>query len=812
VKASLLLLILFLIALGGCITTRSLKDGEKLLYKQNIKGREASKKFAMQNSITLKPNVRTPVLGPIGAYLYEQGFESLDTAILNKRIRSFELRIDEKILQATLDGKKTAGLEKGKERRITRLNKKMIDGNFLMKTGTPLAIYDSLKIEASRQNIKDYLNSKGFFEAQVRVEYKEKNKKVFQNFIIIEGQRSFIERLDYKTEDSEISTLLESNEAVSFLQEGEFYDRENIDLERKRINDLLRNNGYFDFSERFVSFEVFFNEGDPAWSISTVINKPISTENHKAYEIDSVIFFSTGLDLFENESEREGIHYSLGTSKYSTKILDTRLLIRPNESYNYEKLVLTQRQLLSMDMFRFVNINFDSTTVKNKFLAKIQTGPLQKFQLTHEVGLNVSEGFPGPFYNLSLKNRNTFKGLEIFQLNGFIGMEGVASVTDQSGIYKSFKYGINGSLTFPWFLTSFNSRNLNLKTFNPRSAISMGFAYTDRPEYIRSNVNATISYNWQNIDGSRNYSFKLADVNLIDTVKIDPEFKKQLDLLESQGNTLFLAFNPSFVSSSSFNATYNFDYANLVKPSSYLRWFAESGGTLYDVFGTALLKNNNYEFYQYVKLQADYRRYWPLRNKSSVVLRMNAGLAEPYGDNKTMPYEKFFFTGGSNSNRAWSPRRLGPGSAYPYLIDSEGNNVLDENGDFVPNRKNYQFEQPGEVLIEMNLEYRTKVVGFLDWAFFADVGNIWRAQATFEPEPGETVGISPGSSFALNRFYKELAIGLGTGVRLDFSFLVFRLDIGHKVRDPRYDIGDRWLKPFGRSGQTIWNIAVGYPF
>lgn len=789
-----------------------MKDGEKLLYKQSIQGREASKKFAMQNFITLKPNVRTPVLGPIGAYLYEQGYNNLDTAALNERIRLFRLRIDNKVLEETEGSKRAKRLEKRKVRRVTRLSKKMSEGTFLMKAGTPLAIYDSAEIEFSRQNIKTYLNSKGFREAEVVVEYAEKNKKVFQKFYIFEGDRSFIDSLNYKTDDPEIDRLLDASQENSFLQKGDFYDRENVNLERKRINNLLRNNGYFDFSERFVTFEVLFNEGSPAWIISTIINKPPAGKNHKAFEIDSVIFFSTGQDLASNEQQREGIHYSLGTSEYSTKILDTRLNIRPNESYSYEKLVLTQRQLLSMDMFRFVNINYDSTSVSNNFLAKIQTAPLQKFQLTHEVGLNVSEGFPGPFYNLSLKNRNTFKGLEIFQLNGFIGLEGVAPVSDQDGIYRSFQYGANASVTFPWFLTPFNSRDLNFKTFNPRSAVSIGFAYTDRPEYIRSNLNATFSYNWQNIEGSRNYTFKVADVNLIDTVKIDPEFKKQLDLLESQGNTLFLAFNPSFVSSSSFNATYNFDYANLVKPSSYLRWFAESGGTLYGLLGTGLLNNNNYEFYQFLKLQADYRRYWPLKNNSSVVLRLNGGVAEPYGANKTMPYEKFFFTGGSNSNRAWSPRRLGPGSAFPYLLDADGNNVLDENGDFVPDRKNYKFEQPGEVLIEMNLEYRTKVVGFLDWAFFLDVGNIWRANALTEPAPGETVGISPGSSFAFNRFYKELAIGLGTGVRLDFSFLVFRLDIGHKIRDPRYDLGDRWLKPFGRSGQTIWNIAVGYPF
>jgi len=811
VKASLLLLIL-LIALGGCITTRSLKDGEKLLYKQNIEGRDASKKFEMQDLLTLTPNTRTPLLGPIGAYLYEQGFESLDTANLYKRIDQFNLRIDSKLLKAQKEGKSIKGLEKRKIRRVNRLTKKIIEGNFLMKAGTPLAIYDSIKIEESRQNIESNLTSKGFFEASVVVEFHEKNGRIFQNFLVTEGERSFIDSLNYRTGDSTLTKLLRENSGQSFLKKGDFYDREKLGLERDRINDLLRNNGYFDFSERFINFEIPFEEGNPALWMVTVIHKPISVPNHKSYELDSVIFFSTGQNIVENETSREGIHYSLGTSEYAPKILDTRIQIRPNEIYSYEKLVYTQRQLLSMDMFRFVNINFDTTSIPNKFLAKIQTSPLQKFQLTHEVGLNVSEGVPGPFYNLSLKNRNTFKGLEIFQLNGFIGIEGIAPVSEQDGVYRSFQYGANASVTFPRFLTPFNSRNLNLQTFNPRTAISVGFAYTDRPEYIRSNVNATYSYNWQNIEGSRNYTLKLADINLIDTVKIDPEFRKQLELLERQGNTLFLAFNPSFVSSTSFNATYNFDYANLVKPSSYLRWFAESGGTLYGLLGTGLLENNDYEFYQFVKLQADYRRYWPLQNKSSIVLRINGGVAEPYGSNRAMPYEKFFFSGGSNSNRAWSPRRLGPGSSFPYLLDEDGNNVIDENGNLVPDRGNYQFEQPGEILLEMNLEYRTKVVGFLDWAFFIDAGNIWRAQNTTTPVPGETIAISPGSDFVINRFYKEIAVGAGMGIRLDFSFLVFRLDIGHKIRDPRFELGDRWLRPFSRSGQTIWNIAVGYPF
>ena len=804
---------LTLFCLSGCVGTRHLEDGEKLLYKQSITGTDKAERSKLQEEILLTPNTRIPIIGALGANLYERGENSLDTAKINQKKREFITSIDQKIADRKAKGKSTLGLEAKKRRKTERFDNTLRNGNFLMRTGTPLAVYDSILIEQSRLRILDQLQDDGYFAAEVAVKIEERKKKITQTFVVSEGDRRYIDSLNLRTGDSTITRLITQSERQSFLRVGDDYQVENLEQERDRINDLLRNNGYFEMTESFISFEVRLAPNQTDLWVTTVVNKPADKPNHVAYNMDSIIFNTNGPEPVSSTRDYEDVRYTFGTFKYSTKVLDTRMIFRPGDVYSYDDVVNTQRQLLNMDMFRFVNINFDTTLVPGEFVTNIYTAPQRKYQLTQELGVNVNQGFPGPFYNLSFINRNLFNSLEILRLNGFIGAEGIAPVSDDEGLYRSFQYGGNASLTFPRFLTPFPSRNLNINTFNPRTTVSIGYSFTDRPEYARENLNGTFSYTWQNLKGTKNYTLNVANVNLIDTARIDNTFQQQLDELANQGNTFNLAFNPSFVSSSSFNAIINEDYSNPNQPSSFLRYFIETGGLIYDIVGTGLLRNNDLEFYQFVKLEVDYRRYIPTQKGSALVYRVHAGVADPLAGNQALPYEKFFFSGGSSSNRAWNPRRLGPGSSFPYLLDEDGNNVLDSEGDLVPNRNSFLFEQPGEVLLEMSAEYRDKLAGFFDWAFFIDAGNTWRFnEINTTTTDGSVVRISEGGEFKFNRFYKEIAVGAGLGLRLDFSFLVFRLDVGHKVRDPRFPEGQRWQRPFKRPSQTVWNIAVGYPF
>ena len=209
---------------------------------------------------------------------------------------------------------------------------------------------------------------------------------------------------------------------------------------------------------------------------------------------------------------------------------------------------------------------------------------------------------------------------------------------------------------------------------------------------------------------------------------------------------------------------------------------------------------------------------YPIRTRTTLAFRVNTGIAYGYGPGGgPVPYEKYFFAGGSNSVRAWLPRRLGPGSAFPYLADPNTPAINDQQ-QFV-----YQFEQPGNVLLEGSAELRGRLFHLgadVNGAVFVDAGNVWTLNAI--------VPTAPARPFGLIRLFPQIAVGTGVGLRLDFSFFVIRFDGGVKVWDPARQyidqadgkpVDDRFILP-KFSFKQLWsgpnplviNFGIGYPF
>jgi outer membrane protein assembly factor BamA len=99
----------------------------------------------------------------------------------------------------------------------------------------------------------------------------------------------------------------------------------------------------------------------------------------------------------------------------------------------------------------------------------------------------------------------------------------------------------------------------------------------------------------------------------------------------------------------------------------------------------------------------------------------------------------------------------------------------------------------------------------LKGALFVDAGNIWLWNDIGEQRPG--------SEFNKDTFLTELAVGTGFGLRYDFNFFLFRLDLAFPIRKPYLVPDDRWVFDqidFGssewRKENLILNIAFGYPF
>ncbi len=801
---------LFIISLflSSCMGTRHLRDNQLLLYKQKIKGNEEITKEELEQFYRQSPNKKIPLI-PFAPYVwvYYMGLNNYDSAEFYREIEKIENKFDRKIATKQQKGKKVKRLEAKKVKKIKKKELALEEGNTLMRWGEPLSIFDEDKTSETRDQFDIYLKTKGFFNSHVDYRLKRKGRKISVTYHIQENIPHKVDTFYITTKDDSIRQVIDENIKDSFIDIGDNYDQELLIQERNRIEALLQNNGYYDFKKQFIEYRVDTLGAPYQTKIEMVINKP-RRGYHKIFNIDSVIFVTDAGDREAGDRSSmtyNNIKYSFYKKRFSKKILDQRVFIYPNEKYSKLNTLNTQRQLANLNNFKFINVNYDTTG--GFFIANIFASKLPKYQMTNELGVNVTVGIPGPFYRFSLVDRNVFRGLENMEFSGYFAFEGVAGVagTDSSSVYSSTEAGLNLSLYFPQFIfPGFKKWKRNSGTLNPQTVLQTGVDFTKRPEYVRTGVNASWVYNWRNYDTKTLYNFTFLKIGLINS-DLDSAFNAYLEDLQSRGNNLKTSFDPSFITSSQFLVTFNFDpIDNIDNSASFLRVFAESGGVIYNFYQPKFLEANDLESYQFVKGSIEYIRHVPVTENGVFASRVKFGSAYPYSDNRVLPYEKYFFSGGSNSVRAWYPRRLGPGS-YNH-------NLSDDNSEDVENPYQYsnKIEQPGEILIEANLEYRSKLVGFFDWAFFVDIGNIWLINED---------NTRPGGNFEFNRFYKEFGIGSGLGLRLNFSFLIVRFDYGVKIYDPIRPEGERFIGDDysifqfkGLPDQTRLNFAIGYPF
>lgn len=801
--------------LGGCLGTKHLKENEKLLYRQGIQAPRRIQTEALRDLYAQRPNRKIlglPVAPLVSIYYF--GYRYYDQEKMINRKKKKEKKFDDKIAAATKE-KRIASLQFRKQKTSDRFDDKIENGNTVMQWGEPISVFDSSMVKLTEERFSDYLFSKGYFTNKVTSKVTSIGKLVNVSYKIEPGRPYFIDSIFFNIPDTGIHRLVMRSQRGSYVNQGTQFDQDNFTKERERLDLLMKDHGYYDFSRQYIEYQTdtSFRRPERKVLVKIEIKDPARRGYHKQFRIDTVSFTTdAGVTVQEGEQRQHrtyrDIQYSYYADNYNLKILSQRVFIKPGELYSRSMTLNTQRQLANVDAFKFVNINFDTTD--GKFNANIFASPLSRYEWTNEAGVSVTQGYPGPFYNMTFKKRNVFKGMETFDLNGRFGFEGVASATQEQNFYKSTEAGVNVSFTFPQFIWPFRDHvRFRHAQYNPKTKFTAGYAYTNRPEYRRTAISLNTTYSWNN---KRTRLFSITPVNLsvIDASNLSASFQKLLDDQAELGNfSLVNSFRQSFVTSIIFNITWNHNnYGNLERNSSYIRTQVESGGTIWNIFkpdSTVF----GLEYFKYLRLNVDMRRSNVISKNTVLAYRFNSGLAYAYGDNKSLPYEKFFFAGGSNSIRAWRPRRLGPGSLKPPESDDP-----EDNGLF-----DYSIESPADILLEGSVEVRQKLFGFVNGAIFIDAGNVW----TFEPRAArsETTVENPGNSqFKLNSFYKEIAVGTGFGLRFDFTFLILRFDVGMKVWDPARDEGDRFVLnkvkffgPYGREREpVIYNVGIGYPF
>ena len=818
-----------MLTLSSCVNTRWLKSKEFLLYQQNITGNKEVNTDELEVLYKQLPNRKVPIIGStlylyfhlLGREFYFKDKIKADSTRIELKYSTVKLNFrkdhqinfnnNDSLLFSHNDSLAYNKLEQKRQKKMAKINRKLNNGNFFMRTiGEAPSLFDTNNVMNTVNQMHLYLNSKGYFKNKVSYDTTRLGKNYFVRYLINEGNPSMIDSLKYDVSDTAMAHVLQDHFKASLLQIGVKYDENTLNLERERINKLLKDNGYFEFARQYINFEIDTTRIDKL-VITLSVDSPPNASKHIRYQINKVQYYfdySKYNKIIQDSIILNNIQYYYYNKRYSEKVLNSKNELITNEFYSFTKSQNTQRNVSNLDMFKFVSVNFVKTdTSENKLTALINATSLPKYQVSDEWGVTVGQGqgYPGPLANLTFIDRNIFGGCEIFAINLRGSVEGQPSLTSLTNAYLSptYEYGGNVSITSPKVLIPSRFK-YKFNNNNPKTKYIFSYQNTIRYEYTRGIVKGAINYLFQKGLYSR-FTITPLDLSIVNTTRIESDFSKRLSELKVKGNNLQNSFSRSFIS----NLTINYQFSNLDnttnRSSSYLKISAEVGGLTLHLLNNLVGVNNNLilkegkfldlNVYNYYRFATDMRKYVLIGKHKTLAFRLNAGYIAPYGGAKDVPYEKYFFAGGSNSVRAWQPRRLGPGSYREY--------------DSLTEKYSYQTERQGTILIEGSVETRFKIIKFLEGALFIDAGNIWN-----------NLPDSPTiSTFKLNDFYNQIAVGAGYGLRFNFTYFIVRFDFGYKIWDPSRPVGERYRgnkitfnSPLGETNQMVFQLGIGYPF
>ena len=625
---------------------------------------------------------------------------------------------------------------------------------------------------------------------------------------------------------------------------------ENFDKEAERIIKYFRNHGVYHFSDRGMFYEID-SSNTVTYRTNVDLNildgERFSDENgnssQRKYKIQTLrkvnvitdYSFSRRDDKYNAREIYDGINfYAHDKVNYNPKILSESIFVRPNQVYTDTLRNLTRQHLKSLRNFKTVNIQYDAVEGKDDELdVNIFLTPIEKYTLGLETELTHSNirdlGVSGKF---SIINRNTFKGTEIFKLSFLGSFFNASQDANQAGnFFNSWEIGSDLSLDVPRFVAPFGLNKLVPKRMSPHTIFTVGTSLQKNIGLDRQTVTGMIDYKWNynrkktirleifNTQYVRNlrigtyfqiYNSEYQKLNQIaQTYNNDPNFvlpntgQEPVDLMtQIFSDTGFQSSNPQeyqdnlnildryniitsdfLIPTIAYSYTYNnqIDYRD--NNFSFFRVRLANSGNLISLFSSDRNANNRRTIFgiplaQYFKLDLEYKKFWDIDDTSVFGIRSFLGTIVPY-DNSAIPFVKSYFAGGSNDIRAWQTYDLGPGTR---------NSGLEYN--------------IGSLKFLTSAEYRFDMFGSLKGALFIDAGNIWDiTNSIFAEDQAKFNGFQS---------IQDIAVGSGFGLRYDFSFLVFRLDLGFKMHEP-YLSGNRWFRNYNFS-KAVYNIGINYPF
>lgn len=675
--------------------------------------------------------------------------------------------------------------------------------NWLRRIGTPPVLYDSAMVSRSSDNIRLYLESCGYYDSKVSdttiITGKKKCKVIYD---IDTGTRYRISSIDYNIEDDSLRDMVLTDTVNSLLRKGSPFDTNTHDKERERISRRINDMGYYHFNKDYIYF-IADSSYKRHWVADSLIllsyrtnDIPAKVESHRKSIVKEIVFVinKAGLTpLNTDSSQMDTLHFNdymivhQPPLIFNPELLTSSCLVTPGSFYSVSDIEQTQMRFNNLKLFNAVSARYDELpgidSLGNRQLRctiNLTVGTPQSYAIDIE-GTN-SSGNLGGAANLRYSHSNLLHGAEVFSIKYRIASQ-TQFAREGKERFNTFETGAEITLNLPKFFAPWGNR-LFAKRIAPSTLLSLSYDFQRRPDFTKSVISTKFGYTWRQTQNST-HSLTPLEINIINIPKISDEFVNYI-----KGSYLQHSYTNHFIVSLGYSYLYN----QKENPDNawYFRFDIETAGNTLSLFTNNIKANEDnikeiwgISYAQYVKSNAELRYqisdFW----HNNFVYRLYAGIGVPYGNSQVLPFEKSYFVGGANSIRAWPVRGLGPGSSQT--------------------EQNLRYHnQTSDIRLELNAEYRFKIVSPIEGAIFADAGNIWALPKTTDNK----------DAHFNKEFYKQLAFGSGVGLRLNFNYFVIRLDAAVKLHDPSKQKGERWViatQPF-KASDINYNFAIGYPF
>jgi outer membrane protein insertion porin family len=764
-KLRYILIILIVAFISACSTTKYLKPGEKLYTGGELK-------------ITDKQNSKKGDIGPITTDLSSLLRPAPNTTILGLR---YKLWIYDK----------------------TRTNKVRGLKHYLnTHLGEPPVLVSTVDLVKNSSILQNRLQNKGYFLAQVSGDTvsKKKSKLAKAVYTIQTGPAYHYRQIGFPTDKDDLDTAVAGTSKESLLRVGDRYDLDVIKNERVRIDAKLKERGFFYFSPDNLIMRYDSTKENHTIDMFVKVKETTPDQARWIYSIRNIyVYPKYSLRDTSNklDSAQRYAWYNVIDPKKTVRpfIFKNTVLLHPNDIYNRTAHNNSLNRFIELGPFSFVKNRFEDVTPDSPKLDiyYFLTQAKRKSLTAEIVARQTSANYDGTQFNLTFRNRNAFKGGELFTLNFF------TSTDKQFGSYNNgfnvFQFGVQPSIVWPRIVGPVDIKTNN--AYIPKTILTTGYTLIDRTKLYRLNsFNAAFGYQWKpNLH--KQHMLNLLELTYVDAAHVSQLY--QDSIRKTRNPTLTHVINNQFTFGPSYSYTYDNSTEEFRTNSIYYMGKVSLSGNLYgiisgaDTLGGKVKKLFGTPFNQYVKVENDLRYFHKLWPGAKLASRVQVDVGLPYGNSTILPYTQQFFIGGPNSLRGFQARSIGPGSYYPPGSVTSGSQFLpDESGD---------------IKLEANIEYRQKLFSIVEGAIFTDAGNIWLMKSHY--------GL-PGAAFS-KHFLNQMAVDAGAGLRFDLTVLVLRTDFGFPLIKPKSNntgiidgvdyTGSGW-----HGSNMVFNLAIGYPF